>query len=313
MNLSINEKVKGAVFGYAVGDALGLGTEFMTRKEISRKYPEGLSEYSQIVRDAHRSMWVRGEYTNDTKIIILLIRSMCEKKTVDCLDFAKRLADWYDTDSVDLTTNMRWVLSREEFADNPFETADNVWQLMNRDEAPSDALGRALFTGLWNSDVAKNTRETCRLTHPNTRCLLNADIIATVANSLMWKEEMPPYEKLVDMAAKDDVDTLKYLDLARHGILADFCLDQESTYWYVRKALGAALWTLWHCNSIEEGLLKVVNEGGDADTNASLAAGMLGLKYGYSAIPAKYVDGLIEKETLEKLCEEFVEVLTEKF
>lgn len=313
MNLSINEKVKGAVFGYAVGDALGLGTEFMTRKEISRKYPEGLSEYSQIVRDAHRSMWVRGEYTNDTKIIILLIRSMCEKKTVDCLDFAKRLADWYDTDPVDLTTNMRWVLSREEFADNPFETADNVWQLMNRDEAPSDALGRALFTGLWNSDVAKNTRETCRLTHPNTRCLLNADIIATVANSLMWKEEMPPYEKLVDMAAKDDVDTLKYLDLARHGILADFCLDQESTYWYVRKALGAALWTLWHCNSIEEGLLKVVNEGGDADTNASLAAGMLGLKYGYSAIPAKYVDGLIEKETLEKLCEEFVEVLTEKF
>ena len=55
----------------------------------------------------------------------------------------------------------------------------------------------------------------------------------------------------------------------------------------------------WHAKSFEDGLLAVVNAGGDADTNAAVACAILGAKFGFNVIPIEYVDGLRNKEKLE--------------
>lgn len=64
--------------------------------------------------------------------------------------------------------------------------------------------------------------------------------------------------------------------------------------------------SIWYAKSFEDGLLKVVNAGGDADTNAAVACAILGVKFGFRSIPQEYVDGLIYKEQLD----EFVENLS---
>jgi ADP-ribosylglycohydrolase len=58
---------------------------------------------------------------------------------------------------------------------------------------------------------------------------------------------------------------------------------------------------LFHCKSFEEGLLSVVNAGGDADTNAAVACSLLGAKFGYSAIPSKYIENLAEGVYLQTI------------
>lgn len=50
----VKNRIKGVLFGQAIGDALGLGTEFMTKQEVDRFYPNGLTDYDQIIQDYHR-------------------------------------------------------------------------------------------------------------------------------------------------------------------------------------------------------------------------------------------------------------------
>lgn len=313
MKVSLKEKVFGAVFGYAIGDALGLGTEFMTRKEVKVKYPDGLTEYRQIIRDAHRSQFKRGEYTNDTILIKILLKSMIECERFDYMDYASRLREWYLSGPVDLLANMRWVLSQEDYEEHPKTVAKRIWEEMDVDENPSDALGKALFIGMWNEDLEKNSHDVCTITHPQLRCQTASEIIAKMANALTWKNEEVPYEVLHEIAERKDPDMVRYLEIARYGEISDFRLDNEASFWYVRKAMGAALWALWHCDSTDDALLTVVNQGGDADTNASLAMALVALKYGYSSIGKNYIDNLCEREKIRDLAEKFTDLLTRKF
>lgn len=312
-NLSIKEKTKGALLGYAIGDALGLGTELMNRREIKVRYPNRLTRYDQIVRDAFRSQWKRGETTNATSLVEILIKSILDCDGFDYMDYARRLKEWYFTDPVDLPANMRWLLSQKDFLKSPLEVAQRVWKGMNSDENPSDGLGRSLFVGLLNENVSRNATNVAALTHPQPRCQGNAEIIATMANYLMWRNEEAPYDRLVEIATIYDKETLKYLEIARHGILADFYLDNESTYWYVRKAMGCALWAIWHCKDPNEAMVTVANHGGCAYINTSLTMGLMSLKYGYSSIQPYYIENLCGHEELIALADRFSEFLEKKY
>ena len=313
MNLSINEKFSGMLFGYAIGDALGLGTEFMSRKEVKLRYPEGLHDYSQIIRDFHRSQYKIGGWSNDTETILILLESIIANKGINFIDYAHRLKAWYLSEPVDLTKNLRLTLSQPEYGAKPFEAARRVWSAQNKMESTSECLGRALTTAIWNENVDYNTVKVCCMTHPESRCETSCLILATMANSLFWNNEETPYEELLTIAKENNPDVLSYLQIARHGSLADLNLDDDDTYWYVRKAMAAAIWILWHCDSFEKGLDMIVEQGGDADTNACIAAALLGIKYGYKEIPDHLIDNLIGQDKLRHISDQFSKLLTEKF
>lgn len=314
MNLSIKEKFAGMLFGYAIGDALGLGTEFMSKKEVKQRYPDGLHDYSQIIRDAHRSQWERGEWSNDTETILLLLECIIADKGIDFIHYAHKLKEWYMTGPSDITTNLRLTLSQPDFGSKPFETTRRVWSAKNRMDTTSECLGRALVVSIWNNDTLNNVLQVCRLTHPDTRCETSCLIIARMAHSLFWEDRVASYGELVDIALEHNKkEMLRYLEMAHHGSLAEMQLDDDDSYWFVRKALSAALWATWHTNSVEEGINTIIAQGGDADTNACLAGALLGIKFGYSSIPQHLIYGLVDKEKLEKIAEKFISLLTEKF
>lgn len=47
----VYDRFKGCIYGQAIGDSFGLGTEFMTADEVKKAYPNGLLHYEQIIKD----------------------------------------------------------------------------------------------------------------------------------------------------------------------------------------------------------------------------------------------------------------------
>lgn len=313
MTTNLREKIAGLLYGFAIGDALGLGSELMTRSVVEKKYPDLLTDYSQIVRDAHRSQWKRGEWTTETDTILLLIDSIYERKGIDNIDYATRLQKWFYNHPEDIRSHLRWKLAQPDYSSDPEGVALRIRREMKSDSNPNDGLGRALITGVWNEDVSQNAIGNCKLTHPGSRCEMSAAIIANVANSILWKDEVLPYKTIRESVKKYDPLILKNVELANEGTLSDFDLDNIETYWYVEKALGVSLWALWHCTSPEEALIKIVNEGGDAGTNGAIATGLLGLKYGIGSIDPKYIKGLVNAERIETAVDRLTSVISNRF
>ena len=42
MNEIIKDRIKGSLYAFAIGDAMGATTEFMTKDQIKKLFPEGL-------------------------------------------------------------------------------------------------------------------------------------------------------------------------------------------------------------------------------------------------------------------------------
>jgi ADP-ribosylglycohydrolase len=42
------DQIRGVIFGQAFGDALGLGTDFMSIDQVQHHYPQGLRQVEQI-------------------------------------------------------------------------------------------------------------------------------------------------------------------------------------------------------------------------------------------------------------------------
>lgn len=309
MHYDIADRIKGVFFGQAIGDALGLGTEFLSKKEVQEHYPNGLTSYSQIIQDRHRIRWQRGSWTDDTDMMLCILRSIIENKgELVPLNIAQKFKEWFNDKPMGIGSNTYKVLAIGDYTEKPFEAAELIWRLSGRKSAANGGVMRTSIIGLCRKNVISSAEDVCRLTHADPRCVGSCVIVSWIIHNLVYLKTMPTQDELLSMANAYDKRISDYLKMAIDGSLDDLELDDYYTMGYTLKTLAAALWPLYHCDSFEEGLLTVVNAGGDADTNAAVACCLLGAKYGYSSIPYKYVESLINKDFLMELVNNFMRV-----
>lgn len=309
----IKGKMFGCLYGQAIGDALGLGSEFMSKDEVIKNYPDGLKNYDQIIQDAHRRRWAKGAWTDDTDIMLCILEGF-ENGRFNSHQVASNFKDWFNGEPMGIGSHTYKVLCMGDYVEQPEMCSKLWWDLSRQQSATNGALMRTSVVGLAENEIEQQAEAICKLTHYDPRCVGSCVIAASIIHNLVWYDRQLSYDEIKDIAQRYDNRIIEWVDSAYNSSdISMLDLDETYSIGYTLRTLSAALWCYWHSPSFEEGLLSVVNEGGDADTNGAIAGAILGAKFGFLSIPEHYIDDLHNIEAYHNKITNLIEqILNEK-
>lgn len=177
------DKIKGTIYGQAIGDALGLGTEFMDDYDMAWKYPNGLSYYSEIFQDRHRRRWKIGDWTDDTDMMLCIANAIIKDKGVNLTTIAQNFKDWANGVPMGIGANTYKVLMFGDYVEHPLDVSRKVWELSRYRSAANGGLMRTSIVGLLPSNIEHSAADICRLTHYDPRCVGSCVIVSELIHA----------------------------------------------------------------------------------------------------------------------------------
>ena len=86
--LSDNDSIKGALFGFFVGDALGVPVEFVDRETLRKNKIKDMEEYG-----THNQP--KGTWSDDSSMILATMDSIINEKKINYFDIMNKFNEWY--------------------------------------------------------------------------------------------------------------------------------------------------------------------------------------------------------------------------
>ncbi|KAG0216740.1 hypothetical protein BGX33_012246 [Mortierella sp. NVP41] len=199
----IHDRIRGVLYGNAVGDAYGLATEFMTKRNARHLYGNGPIAFGNepghpVWEDSHRSKWDRNDFTDDTDQMLLILQSLEQTQDgrLHATNFAQRLREWSIIGFPELGTPPRGIgytvgstLSHFNFRFNPHKAAFDIWNARGRNLAANGAVMRTSALGVesfWDeSRVVENSLSAAKVTHADPRSIISALIASVLISRLL--------------------------------------------------------------------------------------------------------------------------------
>jgi ADP-ribosylglycohydrolase len=165
--------------------------------------------------------------------------------------------------------------------------------------AGNGSLMRCLATGIVRPDARRRRAEAVAIstvTHADQRCVEACAAYCDLVHHLL---EGASADEAVDAVLKET----RLGDEVRGAITAAGWLEASelSRGGYVVTTLQVGVWALLQPRALEEVLVDVVNLGGDADTTGAVAGGLIGVRDGVDAIPARWLERLEYRDALSAL------------
>ena len=269
------DKVKGALYGVAVGDALGAPVEFMS--------PEHIRNVHKVLKEMVGGgylKWKPGEVTDDTQMTLCVARGILKNPDSPFQDIGKEFIRWLDTDPADVGKACRIAISNAKQNGENWASAAQIAEMASGMPVEGNgALMRTIYTPLiYGFKHTEYTKQIARLTHTgpeSTRiCCEYADLVCRIVNG----------ERYVIKAQKGYIEPTGYV---------------VNTY-------ECALQSVKGTRTFENALISAVNRGGDADTIGAVTGGLAGAISGFSKIPKRWIDAMDDelKRELDYLADE---------
>lgn len=305
---NLNYNIKSALFGVAVGDAMGVQVEFKTREAILEKPVTDMTGYGTYNQPP-------GTFSDDSSMTFCLAEALTHG--FDLKKIGQNFVKWYYENF--------WT-ARGEVFDIGIATREAIVRIFKGEqpefagsiEASSNGNGSLMrilpllfyIKELPISERYEITKKVSSITHGHIRSVISCFYYLEFAREiLLGKDKFEIYQKLqteipkflnsllinphelslFDRLLKDDISELPASEISGSG--------------YVLHSLEASIWCLITTDHYKDATLKAVNLGEDTDTTAAITGGLAGLVYGFDTIPKNWVAQLARKEDIADLAE----------
>lgn len=302
--------VQGALFGLAIGDALGVPVEFQSRPSLTQNPVKDMNGYGTHNQPI-------GTWSDDSSLTFCLAESLCSGYNLK--DISYKFFQWYRAEI--------WTPHGEVF-DIGIATSKAINKIANgtdpvlcggNNEADNGngSLMRILplLFYLRNEDnlqvIFNKVQEVSAITHAHFRsvfaCFIyiiyGLELLKGCDKKVAYQNMQVTVKKFIAQSAFDTNE----INLFERILNSDITTVPDHEIYssgYVLHSLEASLWCVLTTQSYEDAVLKAVNLGEDTDTTAAIAGGLAGLIYDFDAIPEKWKNLLVRRSDIEALCAE---------
>ena len=295
---SVKDRYLGALLGMAIGDALGIGSNGLTREEIEDRYGriEGFLPLSDI--DGNE-LEPAGQFSENTELAICLAESLLTSNGfVDPATAGYRFVQVLNGPHAHFLGNTTRRALERAAASGDYQDGEG-----GPISAGAGPAGRVMPVALVHALADLNTevfvREVLRstlITHAHPAAV-NGALASAFALRLAIRREAPP-EFTIDevLSFIDEDEVAARLRVARQlaergGSMPADDLDVVGASGYVAEAVSAALYTYARFGEdFEATVMTAANQGGASSTIGAISGALSGARLGASALPLRLIE-----------------------
>lgn len=307
--MELEDRVRGAMWGLLIGDALGVPYEFHPPADIP---PQPQVEFTPPpwFQRAHAGT-PPGTWSDDGAHALCLLASLLERGQLDTTDLMRRLSAWFDDGylAVDArpydvgiqtsTALMRFARGAPAEGSGPDGERDNG----------NGSLMRVLPLALWHvgddDALIHDAMRQSIITHGHLRSQLCCALYCLWVRRTLASAANPWADALATLRRRFPVGTPEHTELEQH-IRPDVRGGTGSGY--AVDCLRSARWAIEQ-GSYEDAVRAAISLGHDTDTTAAVAGGLAGARDGLAAIPPRWMDDLRGRALAEALITQLVQHL----
>ncbi len=304
----IPQRKTGALWGLAIGDALGAAVEFKSPGSF-----EPVTDY----RGGGPHRIPAGAWTDDTSMALALADSICSIGW-DLNDQAERYLRWWLHGEYSVNDECFDIGTTTSASLNRFRQTRDAHQSASRSEsasgngsimrlAPVPIRFAELYPLQW-AQLDRYARESSIVTHASGPCVSACRYLALVLAALIRGEPRetvlsPEWEGLNRLRALEPLHP--EIDRVAGGSYRDPRTMIRGSG-HVVKSLEAALWAFHDAADFSEAVLRAVNLGDDADTTGAVCGQLAGAYFGETAIPETWRNKLVRRDWIETAAQRLI-------
>jgi ADP-ribosylglycohydrolase/pterin-4a-carbinolamine dehydratase len=302
--------INSALFGVAVGDALGVPVEFTRRTDLEQNPVTDMRGFGTYNLPP-------GTWSDDSSLTFCLAEALTKGFHID--QIGETFVKWYYKDYWTATGHVFdiGIGTREALYRIKHGTKAELAGGTDEDANGNGSLMRILPLLFYIQDKPieerfELTKHVSSITHGHIRSVMACFYYLEFARQMIeGRGKFEIYQNLQKSLplffAEIGVEPAEIAHFDRI-LIQDISIlkkDDIQSGGYVVHTLEASMWCLLTTDTYAEAALKAVNLGRDTDTTAAITGGLAGLLYGFDAIPSKWVNELARKEDIEELVERF--------